>query len=395
MIQRFGNEEIRAVINSIRNASYLSGYSNKFLGGEEIQRFEKEFAHFHQCRYGITVNSGTTALFVSQKAAGVKLNDKVLVPCITFTATTSQVMACGGIPHFLDIDNLSYCMNYNPKIKSKYAIPVHLLGHPCNPEMIKEMQENGVFVIEDCAQAMGAKYNKKSVGSMGDCAIFSMQETKHITTLGEGGMIITNNEGFAEKCRKIRNHGEYYKNDLMPGFNFRMTEAQASFGRIQLKRLPKILKTFRKNADFIFKNLPDSILPPIIPKSVEHSFLILGCKFNRKKAGIDRMKFLEILTKKRKKILETESKSDIKGINFRPGKIIGAGYRTVQYKIPLYRKFKPKQICVNGEQYVKESLFLDIHRWRTLTEIKEELDILHKTLNNIKKNNFFHHQGQR
>jgi len=242
---------------------------------------------------------------------------------------------------------------------------------------------------------MGAKYNKKSVGSMGDCAIFSMQETKHITTLGEGGMIITNNEGFAEKCRKIRNHGEYYKNDLMPGFNFRMTEAQASFGRIQLKRLPKILKTFRKNADFIFKNLPDSILPPIIPKSVEHSFLILGCKFNRKKAGIDRMKFLEILTKKRKKILETESKSDIKGINFRPGKIIGAGYRTVQYKIPLYRKFKPKQICVNGEQYVKESLFLDIHRWRTLTEIKEELDILHKTLNNIKKNNFFHHQGQR
>jgi len=86
LIQRFGNEEIRAVINSIRNASYLSGYSNKFLGGEEIQRFEKEFAHFHQCRYGITVNSGTTALFVSQKAAGVKLNDKVLVPCITFTA---------------------------------------------------------------------------------------------------------------------------------------------------------------------------------------------------------------------------------------------------------------------------------------------------------------------
>jgi len=385
MIHRFGNEEIKAVTTSIRNASYLSGYSNKFLGGEEIQKFEKEFAQFHGCKYGIAVNSGTTALFVSQKAAKIKPKQRVLVPCITFTATTSQVLACGGIPYFLDIDKSSYCMTYNYKIKSKYAIPVHLLGHPCNPKMIKEMQENGIFVIEDCAQAMGAKYNKKSVGSTGTCAIFSMQETKHITTLGEGGMIITNNEEFAEKCRKIRNHGEYYKNDMEPGFNFRMTEAQAAFGRIQLKRLPNILKTFKKNADYIFKHLPDSILPPTIPKSVEHSFLILGCKFDRKKARIDRMKFLEILTKKRKKILENESKSDIKGINFRPGKIIGAGYRSVQYKIPLYRKFKPKQICVNGEQYVKESLFLDIHRWRSQNEINEELDIINKTLTNLQK----------
>ncbi len=385
MIHRFGNEEIKAVTNSIRNASYLSGYSNKFLGGEEIQKFEKEFAQFHGCKYGIVVNSGTTALFVSQKAAKIKPKQRVLVPCITFTATTSQVLACGGIPYFLDIDKSSYCMNYNYKIKSKFAIPVHLLGHPCNPKMIKEMQENGIFVIEDCAQAMGAKYNKKSVGSMGNCAIFSMQETKHITTLGEGGMIITNNEEFAEKCRKIRNHGEYYKNDMVPGFNFRMTEAQAAFGRIQLKRLPNILKTFKKNANYIFKHLPDSILPPTIPKLIEHSFLILGCKFDRKKARIDRLKFLEILTKKRKKILENESKSDIKGINSRPGKIIGAGYRSVQYKIPLYRKFKPKQLCINGEQYVKESLFLDIHRWRSQNEINEELAIINKTLTNLQK----------
>jgi len=267
----------------------------------------------------------------------------------------------------------------------KYAIPVHLLGHPCKYEMIKKMKEKGIFVIEDCAQAIGAKYQGKVVGSMGDCGIFSFQETKHITTLGEGGMIITNDEDYAEKCRRIRNHGEYYKDDLDVGYNFRMTEAQAAFGRVQLRRLPKILKKFRDNASFIVSNLPRAILPPKIPKGIQHSFLILGCKFIEKKAKVDRDTFLNRLTEKRKKILENESASDIKGINFRPGKIIGAGYRTVQYGIPLYRKYAPKKRCAVGEEFVKNSLFIDIHRWRTKDEIKEELQIIKNTLKEFDK----------
>jgi len=376
LIQRFGNEEINAVTKTIKNASFLSGYTNKYLGGELIQKFEKEFAKFHNCKFGISVNSGTSALFVAQKAAGIKPGNKVESPCITFTATTSQIIACQAKPVFADIDSNSYCMNSN--FKTKFAIPVHLLGHPCNYEMIKEMNECGTFVIEDCAQAMGAKFRGKVVGSMGDCGIFSLQETKHLTTLGEGGMIVTNNEEFAEKCRRIRNHGEYYRDDNQVGFNFRMTEAQAAFGIIQLKKLPKILKTFRNNANYIFKNLPEAISPPYIPKYIDHSFLILGCKFNSKK--ITRNKFLDVLTINRKNILESETKSDIKGINFRPGKIIGSGYKTVQYEIPLYKKFRPIKPCINGEQFVKDSLFIDIHRWRTKDEIKNELEIIHKTL---------------
>ena len=381
MIERFGKEEIKAVNDSIKNASFLSGYTNKYLGGEDLQKFEMEFAKFHGCKYGITVNSGTTALFVAQKAAGVKKGNRVIVPCITFTSTTSQVLGCGAEPSFVDIDRNSFCMNYDFSDASmKYAIPVHLLGHPCKYEMIKKMKEKGIFVIEDCAQAIGAKYQGKVVGSMGDCGIFSFQETKHITTLGEGGMIITNDEDYAEKCRRIRNHGEYYKDDLDVGYNFRMTEAQAAFGRVQLRRLPKILKKFRDNASFIVSNLPRAILPPKIPKGIQHSFLILGCKFIEKKAKVDRDTFLNRLTEKRKKILENESTSDIKGINFRPGKIIGAGYRTVQYGIPLYRKYAPKKRCPVGEEFVKNSLFIDIHRWRTKDEIKEELQIIKNTL---------------
>lgn len=383
MIKRFGKEEIDAVINSVNKESLLSGYTNKFLGGEVLQKFEKEFARFHKCKYGISVNSGTSALFVSQLAAGVK-NNKVAVPSITFTATTSQVVAAGGIPDFTDIDVESYCMNFDFRKKIKFAIPVHLLGHPCKFDMIKEMKDNGMFVIEDCAQAMGAKYKNKMVGSMGDCGIFSFQETKHITTLGEGGIIVTNNEEFAEKCRSIRNHGEYYKDSNTVGFNFRLTNAQAAFGLVQLKRLPKILKTFRKNANYIMNNLPEIIAPPTIPKNIEHSFLIIGCKYDKKRAGISREKFLEKLTKNRKKFLVNEQKSDIKGLNFRPGKIISSGYRSTQYDIPFYRKYHPKNKATNAEDFVKNSFFLDIHRWRKQTEIDEELKILHRTSQQIK-----------
>jgi len=387
MINRYGKEEIKAATNCIKTASYLSGFSNKYLGGEEIQKFEKEFARYHGCKYGIAVNSGTSALFVALKASGFKNKRKAAVPCLTFTATASQVIACGGIPSFFDVDPLSYCMNYDFSERSiKFAIPVHLLGHPCKNEMIKKMKENKIFVIEDCAQAMGAKYKGKIVGSMGDCGIFSFQETKHITTLGEGGMIITNNEEFAEKCRRIRNHGEYYREDTHIGFNFRMTEIQAAFGRIQLKKLPKLLKTFRSNANYIFKKLPDAIIPPKIPKAVEHSFMILGCRFDEKKAKIPRDIFIEKLTDNRKKTLENESISDIKGINFRPGKIISSGYKSVQYEIPLYRKHAPKKKCLVGENFVKNSIFLDIHRWRNREEINEELRIINKTLKDRKTN---------
>ncbi len=379
MFERFGNEEIKAVTDSIKNASFLSGYTNKYLGGEDIQKFEKEFAKYHGCKFGVAVNSGTSALFVAQKAAGVSKKDKVLVPSLTFTATISQVLACNATPVFTDIDKLSYCMDFNSTTSNaKFAIPVHLLGHPCKNEMIKEMKEKKIFVIEDCAQAMGAKSKGKIVGSMGDCGIFSFQETKHITTLGEGGMIITNNDEFAEKCRRIRNHGEYYKDDMNVGSNFRMLESQGSFGRVQLKKLPKILKIFKQNAKYVMQNLPSSITPPNIPKDIEHAYMILGCKFNENLANIDRNTFLEYLTKKRKKILEGQSKSDIKGINMKPGKVISEGYRKVQYETPLYKQYTPKKKCLVSEEFIKSSLFMDIHRWRSQDEIDEELSIINK-----------------
>ena len=132
------------------------------------------------------------------------------------------------------------------------------------------------------------------------------------------------------------------------------------------------------------KNLPEIISPPVNPKGIDHSFLILGCKYDVKKAGITKDKFLEKLTKNRKKFLIKEQISDIKGLNFRPGKIISSGYKTTQYNIPLYRKFRPNKKLINSENFLKTSFFLDIHRWRTQKEIDEELKILDRTYQQVK-----------
>ena len=138
------------------------------------------------------------------------------------------------------------------------------------------------------------------------------------------------------------------------------------------------------NVNYIINNLPDVILPPKIPKDVEHSFLILGCEYNKKETGVSREKFLEKLTKNRKKFLVNEEISDIKGLNFKPGKIISSGYKTTQYNIPMYKKYRPKKKAVNAEDFIKNSFFLDIHRWRSRSEIDEELNILKKTSQQFK-----------
>ena len=241
------------------------------------------------------------------------------------------------------------------------------------------------FLIEDCCQALGTEINGKKVGNFGDLSIFSFQETKHITTLGEGGMICSNNDKLIEIIAGIRNHAEFYSEKNYLGGNFRMTEIQAAFGRIQLKKLPNILKSFRENAKLVIKNLPNGIVPPYISPNVNHSFLMIGCIFDEKKIGLSREKFLEKLTKNRRHILQGDKKSDIKGINMKSGKLISHGYSSPLYDISFYKKFKPKNGCPNSEQFTKSSFWMDIHKFRSRDEIKEEIEILNKTIGEIKK----------
>lgn len=329
-MKRFGKAEVKAITQIIESGKLSSYDIDRFLGGTYVQKFEKDFARFHGCKYGIAVNSGTSALFVASLAAEMK-GHKVAVPALGFTATTSQVIAAGGIPVFSDVEMLSHCMKYD--FKTKFAIPVHLFGSASC--IIPELKDDKIFVIEDCSQAMGASYKNKMVGSMGDCGVFSFQESKHITTLGEGGMITTNNEEFAKKCQAIRNHGEYYKNTNYLGFNLRMTDPAAAFGLVQLERLPQILKSFRKNANYIIEHLPYRIEPPFISPHVNHSFSLIGCT------------------------------TKLEG-NWNK-------FTKLQYEIPYYKKYYTKK-AINAENFKKYGIIFDFHRWHTIDEIKHILE---------------------
>jgi len=388
-MKRFDKKEVDAIRRVVEKGKYLSGFTSKFRGGEEVQKFEEEFAKYVGVKYAISVNSGTSALFIAFKTAmeygKINKNPKfkkpdIHIPACTFTADPSAALMAGGKVVFEDIDPKTYCM-LPPTRKTTISVPTHLLGN----SMPKIDFGHTEFSIEDCCQSLGTTVNGKKVGQFGMMSIFSFQETKHITTLGEGGMVCSNNEELIEIAAAIRNHAEYYLARNYLGGNFRMIEAQAAFGRVQLTKINSILKKFRENARYVMEHLPNGIIPPYVPQNVDHSFLIIGCLFDEKTIGIDRKSFLDKLTNNRKNILKNDEKSDIKGINMRSGKLISTGYSMPLYEIPMYRKFKPKGGCPNAEEFVKKSFWLDIHRFRDKNEIENELDILHKTTKEFQK----------
>jgi len=388
-MKRFDRNELNAVKRVITSGKYLSGFTSKYRGGDEVQKFEERFAKYIGVKHALSFNSGTTALFVAYRSIiefGRK-NEKwksaksnIHLPAYTFTADPSAALLAGGKVVFEDIDRNTYCM-IPPKKDCQISTPTYLLGNSSMPIDFGSAK----FTIEDCCQALGTTLDGKKVGSFGDMSVFSFQETKHITTLGEGGMICSNNEELIRIAAAIRNHAEFYLEEDFLGYNFRMTEAQAAFGTAQLKKIEIILRSFRSNAEYIMKKLPPGIEQPYIPKKVGHSFLMLGCLYDEKEIGVSREKFLEKLTKNRQHILERDEKSDIKGINMKSGKLIAAGYAKPLYDLQIYKKLKPKNGCPNTEYVISRSLWMDIHKFRKRSEISEELDIIKDTIRGFQK----------
>jgi perosamine synthetase len=383
-LKRFGNEEVDAVREVIENGKYLSGFTTHFRGGEQVQKFEEEFAKYLGVKHAISVNSGTSALLIAfltakqfgKKQSNLKLqNPDIHIPATTFTADPSAALLAGGKVVFEDIDPQTYCM-LSPKNNPTISVPTYLLGNA----MEKPDFGNSDFIIEDCCQALGTTIDDKKVGNFGDLSVWSFQETKHITTLGEGGMVCSNNEELIEIVAGIRNHAEFYSNQNYLGGNFRMTEVQAAFGRVQLKKINTILKLFRENAEYVIKNLPDGIIPPYVPSNVNHSYLMIGCLYDERKINTSRKNFLDRLTINRQNILKDDEKSDIKGINMKSGKLISAGYNMPLYEVPRYNLFKPDGGCPNAEEFVTKSLWMDIHKFRTKDEIDMEIEIINSTI---------------
>jgi len=233
------------------------------------RRFEEAFARRHGCRYGVCVSSGTAALHVALLAAGVGPGDEVIVPALTFWATGSAVLMTGATLVIVDVDPDTYCMDAreveeNLTERTKAIIPVYNYGTaPDMDELTRIAEEHELFLIEDCARAHGFEWRGRPAGSLGDMGCFSFQQGKFMTA-GEGGIIITSNKLYAERCRAIKDcgrvRGEVYNvgaTHWWNWFNYRMTQFQAAILLAQLERLDEQLRIRQENSEYLSKRLEE------------------------------------------------------------------------------------------------------------------------------------------
>ncbi len=230
----------------------LNCVSNNWIssGGYYVLDFEKKFSNIFSNRRSLAVTSGTTALHLALASLGVGEGDEVIVPNLTFAAVINSVLHTKAKPVVVDVDKYKWtisCSEIEKNIskKTKAIIPVHIFGNPCQMEEISKIaKKHKIFVIEDCAEAIGSKFKNKNIGTFGDCSIFSFFGNKTITT-GEGGMILFKNKKNYDRAKKLRDHGmsikkKYYHEEV--GFNYRMTNMQAAIGLAQLEKYKKIVK---------------------------------------------------------------------------------------------------------------------------------------------------------
>ena len=300
-----GNEEIEEVTKVLKS---------KWLSmGPVTEKFEEEFTNHLGAKHAFGVSSGTAALHIAHKVVGIKECDEVIVPSLTFVATANSVLYCGAKPVFADITSLDD-LNISPddileKItnKTKAITIVHYGGYPCDMDAIMEIAEDhGLKVIEDAAHALGAEYNGKKCGAIGDVGCFSFFANKNLVT-GEGGMVVTNDDALADKIRIMRSHGmttltwdrhkgyahSYDVVDM--GFNYRINEMASAIGRVQLRKLDENNENRRMIVEEYIKWLED-ISGISIPfkdykeKSSSRIFPIVLSEDISRKEFIDRLK---------------------------------------------------------------------------------------------------------
>ena len=267
-----GKEEIREVTSVLSERSLTSAANE---GGKRVQQFENLLSKFVKSKYAIAVNSGTSALQASLYAMDIKSGDEVLIPSFTFVATANSVKSVGAKPVFVDILKENYTIDPNDLKKkitkrTKAIIPVHLYGNVAFMDEILEIaQKNNLKIIEDASQSLGSKLNKKHTGTFADLGCFSMYAAK-VMTAGEGGAVVTSDKNLFEKLRLIRNHG-FSKNHITTSFglNLRLPEINAAIAKIQMKKLPLMLKQRKNNAEILTELLSDSKINLPLPRKNE------------------------------------------------------------------------------------------------------------------------------
>jgi dTDP-4-amino-4,6-dideoxygalactose transaminase len=256
-----------------------------FVLGEEVAAFEREFAAHCDVPYAVGVNSGTSALHLALLAVGVGPGDEVITVPFTFVATAAAIRYTGAQPVFVDIDAARYTMDIRRledaiTPRTKVILPVHLYGQPADMDPILDIaHRHGLAVIEDAAQAHGAEYKGRHVGSLGDLACFSFYPGKNLGAYGEGGMVVTRNPKYAQAMAMMRDWGQDRKyHHILPGFNYRLEGLQGAILRVKLRHLGAWTEARRRHAARYHALLADTGVhtPALFPDSrhVYHVYAI-------------------------------------------------------------------------------------------------------------------------
>lgn len=280
--------DVEAVTKVIKRGTY-------WAVGPEIEEFERVVADYVGVKYGVSFNSGTSALHAVLLAYGIRQGDEVIVPSFTFIATANAPLFVGAKPVFADIEDSTFGLDPNDverKItkKTKAIMPIHYGGLPCRIEELKKIaDEYDLLLIEDAAESIGASINGRKVGSFGDAAMFSFCGNKVITT-GEGGIILTNSGEIYERFKLIRSHGRlesepYFMTTktldyIMLGYNWRISSITAALGLAQMEKLDKVIEMRMKNAEYMTRKLSriDGVEIPNPPNGYFHVYQMYTIK---------------------------------------------------------------------------------------------------------------------
>lgn len=332
IIGREERRRVREVLDSGMLSGFIAKAGGSFLGGKQVREFEGLVKKYFSVKHTVSVNSATAGLHIALAACGISPGDEVIVTPYTMSASATCVIMQNAIPVFADIDEETFCIDpvdIERKITSrtKAIVVVHLFGHPADMDKIMAIaKKHDLYIIEDCAQAPGAKYKRRLVGTIGDVGVFSLNQHKTITC-GEGGFAITDDERLALRMQLVRNHGEVVIGDMkiddidnIVGFNYRMTELEAAVSLGQFKRLGFLTKRRIEFAEYLTKKISGfkGLSLPKKEAGIKHVYFVYPIKFDEKAVGLPRDIFVKAL--------------NAEGI---PS---GAGYVRPIYLDPLYQK---------------------------------------------------------
>jgi dTDP-4-amino-4,6-dideoxygalactose transaminase len=270
--------------------------------GPNVQALEQDFSEYCGARFGIGVSSGTQALHLALRAAGVGAGDEVITVPWTFIATVEAIVYTGATPVLVDIEPQTYCIDVEAleraiTPRTKAIVPVHVYGHPSDMDRIMALAaDHGLFVLEDAAQAHGARYRERTVGSLGHAAAFSFYMSKNLGAYGEAGMITTNDEALAERVRMLRNHGDVGRHEhRVIGYNARLDEVQAAVLRVKLRYLPEWIKLRQEHAAAYHERLADlPVTTPFVADWAEHSFYLYTIRTPHREQVVEQLKARDI-----------------------------------------------------------------------------------------------------